>query len=166
MAENNANNTAGAGNGNEGAEAKTFTQEEVNAIVEGRLNRERQKYADYEDLKAKAGKCDEEQEAIKAELQKATERATELQKKLDALTGENTVRQAREKVSKETGVPVELLAGEDEETCKQQAEAILKFAKPRSYPGTQSNKTGNRHAGSQDNEAMREFARKIFGKGD
>ena len=32
-------------------EPRTFTQDEVNAIVADRLTRERAKYADYDDLK-------------------------------------------------------------------------------------------------------------------
>lgn len=166
MAENNTNNnTAGAGNGGEGSENKTFTQDEVNAIVEGRLARERQRYADYDDLKAKAGKYDEIQNEGKTELQKATERADSLQAQLDKLTRENTVRQARAKVSEEMKVPVELLTGDDEETCKKQAEAILKFAKPKSYPGTQRNRSNNNNAGSTD-DSMREFAQQIFRRGE
>ena len=43
---------------------KTFTQEELDSIIEGRLARERQKYADYEDLRAKASKSD----ALQAKL--------------------------------------------------------------------------------------------------
>lgn len=35
------------------ADDKTFTQAEMDSIIEGRLARERQKYADYDDLKEK-----------------------------------------------------------------------------------------------------------------
>ena len=35
-------------------EQRTFTQAEMNAIIQDRLTRERGKYADYEALKAKA----------------------------------------------------------------------------------------------------------------
>ena len=118
------------------ADDKTFTQEELDSIVEGRLARERQKYADYEDLREKASKYDEYQEQSKTELQKEKEKSDALQAKLTALEKEGTVRQVREKVAKDTNVPAELLTGEDEESCKKQAEAILKFAKPKSYPGT------------------------------
>lgn len=48
MADINENGTAGAG-----TEEKKFTQADVDAIIEGRLAREKQKYADYEDLKEK-----------------------------------------------------------------------------------------------------------------
>lgn len=151
--------------GNTMADDKTFTQEELDSIVEGRLARERQKYADYEDLREKASKYDEYQEQSKTELQKEKEKSDALQAKLTALEKEGTVRQVREKVAKDTNVPAELLTGEDEESCKKQAEAILKFAKPKSYPGTKRNAkvTTEQH---EADEAMREFAHKIFGKGE
>lgn len=56
-------------------EQRTFTQAEMNAIIQDRLTRERGKYADYEALKAKAAKFDEAEEAGKTELQKANEKA-------------------------------------------------------------------------------------------
>lgn len=166
MADNNGGAAGAAGSGEGGA--KTFTQEEVNAMIGKRVNEVTSKYADYDSLKEKAGKYDEIQNSGKTELQKANERADALQKQLDGLTKANTVREAREKVSKELSIPVELLTGEDEETCKKQAEAILKFAKPQQYPGTKKNNgsKGNSGAVSQGDESMREFARSIFGKGE
>lgn len=159
MSENNTNGTAGAGT------EKTFTQAEMDAIIEGRLAREKQKYADYEDLKEKAGKYDQIKGEGKTELQKATEGMEALRKELDQLKSEKTVRQAREKVAKEMSIPVDLLTGEDEETCKKQAEAILNFAKPKSYPGTKENH--RKITNSQEKDAsMREFAHQIFGKGE
>lgn len=51
-------------------ESKTFTQEEMDAIIGERLKRERAKYVDYEALKEKADKFDAFEEANKTELQK------------------------------------------------------------------------------------------------
>lgn len=113
---------------------RTFTQDEVNAIVGKRVAEEKGKYSDYEDLKAKAAKYDEAEEASKSELQKATERANNLESELAALRKENEVRTMRETVSKETGIPSNLLTGDTEEACKAQAEAIKAFAQPSGYP--------------------------------
>lgn len=116
-------------------EARTFTQEELNKIVEGRVAKERAKAnADYEELRAKASKFDEMEEARKSELQKATEKADKLQAQLDAINKANEIREIKEKVSAETGVPVHLLSGNTEEECKTQADGILKFAQPAGYP--------------------------------
>lgn len=113
---------------------RTFTQEEVDKLVESRLWREREKYKDYEDLKAKADKYDAAEEAQKSELQKATERADALQKQLDSMLSADKLRQIRDKVAQETGVPASLLSGETEEACTEQAKAILSFAQPQKYP--------------------------------
>ena len=78
---------------------RTFTQAEMNAIISDRLTRERSKYADYDDLKAKAAQFDAAQEAGKTELQKANEKAAKLQQQLDALNSANTLREVRAKVS-------------------------------------------------------------------
>ena len=109
-------------------ETKTFSQEEVNAIVGDRLKREREKYADYESLREKAAKLDEIEEASKSELQKATERAQQLEAELTGLRKADELRKIRESVANETGVPANLLSGEDEETLKSQAMAIKAYA--------------------------------------
>ena len=108
---------------------RTFTQAEMDAIIGDRLKRERAKYSDYEDLKAKATAFDEAAEASKSDLQKATERANSLQAELDALTRANKERELKEKISEETGVPAKLLRGSSEDDLRAQAEAIKSFAK-------------------------------------
>lgn len=59
----------------QGAE-KTFTQAELDSIVEGRIKREKEKYADYESLKEKAGKYDEIEENQRATFKKPKTRLT------------------------------------------------------------------------------------------
>ncbi|MBA9002017.1 capsid assembly scaffolding protein Gp46 family protein [Thermomonospora cellulosilytica] len=56
---------------------KTFTQAELDRIVAERLRREREKYADYDDLKARAQAAD----ASKSELQKLAERVEAAEKR-------------------------------------------------------------------------------------
>lgn len=159
---NNIKDTAGAG-----SETKTFTQAELNAIVEARLARERDKYGDYDSLKEKAAKYDEVEEAKKTELQKATDKMTALQKELDGLKAANNVKAIREKVSKDTEVPIECLTADTEEGCKAQAEAILKFAKPKSYPSTRKNSNDKPASSSSAHDAaMRELVRTMFNRGE
>lgn len=114
-------------------QTRTFTQEEVNAIVGKRLAEEKGKYSDYEEIKAKAAKFDEAEEANKSELQKAMERANNLEAELNGLKKSEEIRQTREKIATETGIPANLLTGDTEESCKAQAEAIKAFATP-NYP--------------------------------
>ena len=115
-------------------EERTFTQAELNAIVQKRLGEQAAKYGNYEELKEKALKFDEIEEQSKTELQKATERADALQKELDGMKKADTVRQIRESVAKETGVPAHLLHGETKEECEEMAKAIMSYAKPNAYP--------------------------------
>ena len=56
---------------------------------------------------------------------------------LEALKAANALRDLRAQVSKDTGVPAELLTGNNEEACKAQAEAIKAYSKaqpPAGYP--------------------------------
>lgn len=55
---------------------KTLTQADVDRIVAERVARERGKFADYGDLKAKAAKFDELDQASKTEQERLTERLT------------------------------------------------------------------------------------------
>lgn len=144
----------------EGGE-KTFTQAEVNAMIGKRVNEVTAKFADYDALKAKAEQFDKLGDG-KSELQKANERADALQKELDGIRKDNKTRGTREKVAKETGVPIDLLTGEDEESCKKQAEAILAFAKPAGYPGAKPNK-GSTQPMTQTDAEMAAWANQIFG---
>lgn len=115
-------------------EEKTFTQAELNAIVQKRLGEEKAKYENYEELKEKALKFDELEEQNKSELQKANDKAEALQKEIDSMKKADEIRKVREEVSKELGVPTNLLNGATKEECEAQAKDILSFAKPKSYP--------------------------------
>lgn len=137
-------------------ENRTFTQDELNAIVNDRLGREKAKYADYADLKAKAEKFDKLEEASKSELQKATEKATALQSELDALKKQSELRDIREKVAKKTGVTASLLTGDSEEACEAQAKAILEFAgAQKGYPAV---KDGGEAGGNINGSTRQQFA--------
>ena len=113
---------------------KTFTQEEVNSIVKERLERAKSQFSDYDTLKAKASKYDELEEANKTELQKANDKVASLESELNALKTANEIREIREKVAQDTGVPINLLTADTEDACKEQAIAILTYTKQNGYP--------------------------------
>lgn len=115
-------------NGTGSETPKTFTQEQVDAMIKERVNREKQKFADYDSLKEKASKYDQAQDASKTEIQKLTEKITGLESQLTASKKNEEIRSVRDKVAKETGVPVHLLTGETEEACTEQATKIKEFA--------------------------------------
>ena len=116
---------------------KTFTQAQVDAIVADRLARDRKDRADYDDLKAKAAELDKLKEAGKSELEKAQSQAADYKAQLEALQKQNQIRDARDKVSAETGIPAHLLSGEDEAACRKQAESLKEWRAGRpKYPDT------------------------------
>ena len=154
-------------NGSEENQNKTFTQEEVNSIIGERLARQAEKYFDYDELKNKAAEYDKAQEASKTELQKTQEANAKLQAKIEGMEKEKKLLDTRSKVAKEKGVPADLLTGEDEDTCKAQADAILKFAKGPKYPGIKESKHEmNQNSTSNTNNDFRELAGQIFGRKD
>lgn len=145
-------------NGNKQTETvnqeKTFTQAELDRIVKERTYRAQEKYADYDELKEKAARLDALEEQSKTELQKATDKAAKLQAELDGLKNAEKVRAMREKVSKETDVPMDLLNGSTVEECMEQAKKIKAFANP-SYPNLRD---GGEPSGSPGASAAQQFA--------
>lgn len=129
---------------------KTFTQEEVNAIVSGRVNEIESRYSGY----------------VSAEdHQKEVDRANGLQTKLDGIEKANKLSEMRSKVSKEKGIPVELLTGETEDACNDQADKILKFAggNQKKYPGAKKGAKPNPGQNDNDYDDWKEFATELFG---
>lgn len=156
----------GAGKGSlmpENNQEKTFTQEELNAIVADRLARERGKYADYDDLKRDAEAYRARQEADKTELQKAQERIAEL----EAEQGERKrkdehaalVRKVME-AQKVDARYASLLTADTEEALTEQAKLIgERFADPVPREGGKPPQVGDKDA------EMKAFAHQLFGGG-
>ena len=63
--------TDAAGGGQQPETGRTFTQADIDRVVQDRLTRERAKYADYDNLKAAADKLRELEDAQKSELERA-----------------------------------------------------------------------------------------------
>ena len=107
---------------------------------------ERGKYADYEDLKAKAAKYDEAQEAAKTELERANERAAKAEAEAQQLREQKARADLAARVSAATGVPASLIQGATEAEMQASADAIASFAKA-AKPNVPSDKGGaaNQH---------------------
>ena len=89
---------------------KTFTQAEMDAIIGDRLARERAKYADYNEVKAKAAKYDEVEEAQKTELQKTVEERDALKAQVEKLNAEKEHAKAVADAATKYGVDASLLS--------------------------------------------------------
>ncbi len=64
----------------ESGEQRTFTQADVDRLIKDRLKREREKYADYDELTDKAKKWAQHEEAQKSEIERERERAAALER--------------------------------------------------------------------------------------
>lgn len=154
--------TANAGNSTpegEGAAAenpamegsqKTFTQDEVNALMGDLRKRERAKYEGYDQYKADSAELRKLKDRDKSELQKAVERAEAAEAKLADREAADAVAQAAREVSEATGVPAEALRGATREEIEAHA-AVLKplFAKG-AAPVVQTGSPSTERKGSGD----------------
>lgn len=82
---------------------KTFTQEELNRVIDERLKREREKYADYEELKKKVADAESAQ---KSETEKLVEKATKAEahaREVESQTTERLIRAEAKAIAAELG---------------------------------------------------------------
>ena len=116
------------------------TDEQINALMDlnGKdVNREKSK---TEDVKRQLADSQAAIEALNESapdpeaLKKATKRVADLEAELNGVKAAEKLRVLREKIAGETGVPASLLTGETEDACKEQAQAIMEFARPSAYP--------------------------------
>lgn len=143
------------------------TQEAFDAAIKDRIERAkstvRSEYTDYEELKSKAAKYDEAEAANKTELEKAQEEVERLRADVKKRDEAAKLTAAKAKVSKETGVPAELISGTTEEEMAASAKAIAEYAKKPSAPSlSEAGKKPEESNGEKD--GYRQIAQMIFGE--
>lgn len=119
------------------------SQEELNKIIGDRLQRERAKFSDYTDLKAKAKRLDEIEEQSKTDLQKAVDAQQAAEKRASELE----VQVLRASIAAQKGVLPELLTGTTEEEIIQAADRLIQWrgdATPKVPASTSSEVAGER----------------------
>lgn len=141
------------------------TQEELNRIIDARLKREREKFADYEDLKAKAQKVTDLEQSKRTAEEKLTERITALEAELGS-TRQDAVKsriQAKYKVS-DDDAELFLTAG-DAEGLEKQAKALADRAADRKAKGpvVPAQKGGEDDRNLKANP-LRAIAQQVFNK--
>jgi hypothetical protein len=139
--------------GDEGKTPETFTQADVDRIVADRLKREREatktKYADYDDLKAKAGEATTLEERIAAMEQRTKEA------EVSALRAQYAA-DVPEKLRP-------LLTGTTDEELKAQRDLIAEGEAERKKNGNRVPKEGTSTTSDPTgDDDMREFARNLF----
>lgn len=150
---------------NKGGEKQGYTppasQEEFNRIISARVEREREKFADYDELKQKAAELDRLNESRKTDEQKTDERITGLEEKLAAAQSEATRARIQAKYSISDSDAELFLTATDTDKLEAQAKALADRAADRKKNGphvpAQKGKAGE--AGS---DPMRELANQIF----
>lgn len=145
---------------------RTFTQAELEREIRQRLTRERQKYADYDELKAAAARLAEIEEANKTDAQKAADELARA--KAEAAAAKAEVARARAEVrlitlAAKAGVDSELAAALDlsklPEDDDEALEWLGKFAAPKSSGGGASNPAGVPAGGLTEDE----MEQRLFG---
>ncbi len=138
------------------------TQDDLNKVINERLTRERAKFADYKDLKAKATKLDEIEQANQSEAEKTAKRIADLETELSNQRRDST----RLKIASAHGITdaddIDLfLTGNDEETLTKQAKRLADRTAEKKKQGNHVPKEGASTNPSKDGDD-REFVRNLF----
>lgn len=120
------------------------TQEDLDKVIGARLARERDKYADYDDLKAAASKL------------------ADAEARLAQIDAQAALDKIRDDVAKEAGVPADLLRGSTKDELTAHASALAKALK--AHPSVPVIPTqGATPSVSEADSARRAFAQELFG---
>lgn len=114
------------------------TQEEFDAAIKSRLSREKEKYADYDQLKSRVEELEKENVGLQSTIEASNQSKADADKQLEDLqkqiSGYETA-SLRTRVALQYGLPYDLadrLQGTDEESFKVDAERLAGFMKPAS----------------------------------
>lgn len=143
--------------GDDYKEVEAFSQEEVNDIVGKRVEREREKFADYDDVKEKAGKLDSTKSEYEDKLKKSGEKVTELEGQL----GKAKLETEKVKIVHEFKLSddlAEFVTGDDADAMRKRAEKLAKGVKTGKVPIKKQEKPGD----SKKTDS-KEIAGKLFG---
>lgn len=139
----------------EPSEAKTFSQEEVNDLLAREKGKHQKRYADYEDVKAKAAKLDEIEHANRSEMERLTGERDGLKAKVPTLEQDNL----RLRIAVEKGLVgekawiAERLRGDTEDELKADADQFLKRIAPTEKPPPIDVHGGHRLPAQPDEDA-------------
>lgn len=138
------------------------SQEELNRIIADRVKRVEAKYADYQDVKAKAAQLDSIADASKTDLDRAKDEAKNAAAERDDARAEAM----RLRVAVEHGISIEdadlFLTGKDEETLTAQAKRLSDREADRKKTGNRVTAEGGNPDPKPSND-IATFARSMFG---
>lgn len=161
---NEGGNTTGENTPDAGDTFKPITsQADLDKILGDRVARERNKYADYRDVKAKAAEYDKVVEANKTEAQKLADATAAAEQERDQARAEAM----RLRVAAKFGISDEdadlFLNGADEDTLTKQAERLAQRSEDRKKQGNHVPREGSNPSSGVSEE--REVAQALFNPG-
>ena len=115
------------------------TQEQLNAIIKARLDREKEKYADYDQLAEKIKKLETENTSLKQTItDKETSESTSLTRISELEKDVTTWKQKslKQQIAMKNGLPFDLadrLQGESEESLNEDAERLASLVNVKNY---------------------------------
>lgn len=127
------------------------SQEQLDRVLSKRLERERAKYADYDELKAKAAEAADS----RTEVEKLTDRIAQLEQERH----QSALDAAKARAASEYGVPADLLVGDDAEAIGSYAQRLA------AYVAEKAPKAGAyvKNVGRDDNASTAEaYARRML----
>ena len=132
------------------------TQEQLNAIIKARLDREKEKYADYDQLAEKIKKLETENTSLKQTISdKETSESTSLTRiselEKDVTTWKN--KSLKQQIAMKNGLPFDLadrLQGDSEESLNEDAERLASLVNVKSYTQPLADKEPNLEINSID----------------
>lgn len=163
--------TEGGNNSGETPAADEFkpitSQEDLNRIISERIKRVEGKYADYKDVKAKAARLDEIEQANQSEAEKTAKRIADLETELNNQRRDSLRLTVATKHGITDADDIDLfLTGTDEETLTRQAKRLADREADRKRQGNVAPKEGTNASHSRGDGDLREFTRGLFGSAD
>lgn len=142
------------------------TQDQLNAIIKARLDREKEKYADYDQLAEKIKKLETENTSLKQTIaDKETSESTTASKIADLEKDVTTWKQKslKQQIAMKNGLPFDLadrLQGDSEESLNEDAERLASLVNVKNYTQPLADKEPNIETNSID-AAWRDVARNL-----
>lgn len=125
------------------------TQEQLNAIIKARLDREKEKYADYDQLAEKIKKLETENTSLKQTItDKETSESTSLTRISELENDVTTWKQKslKQQIAMKNGLPFDLadrLQGDSEESLNEDAERLASLVNVKNYTQPLADKEPN-----------------------
>ena len=146
------------------------TQEELDTIVKARLAREKEKYADYDQLKTRVSDLEKENGVLKSAAEASKNSAADYDKQIADLkkqVASYETASLRTRIALQNGLPYDLadrLVGDNEEALKADAERLAGFMKPVEPAVPPKSNEPNVGNANDEDAALKEMLQKMRGE--